>query len=176
MPNDSDKSSPSSSPSDSSSKPSIGYWQRAKNYIRQTADDQALERLMACRELEQVRQDCLDRKYERRVKDTSSGLRIARLYEFEEVDNPRVKSLCQQEEHLVWTCRALALQCGSHVSKVKACFEEAGVENVIAQKTNRAYEGAKKGPCWHFQSEMGKCIQENADMLAQRLDARQSDK
>jgi hypothetical protein len=166
-------------PTNEPTTPSVpGYWQNAKEWLLVMTDDQRMQRLQQCRELEQVREDCRSGRYERHVEDTSSGLRVTRYFRFKEPDNPATKALCQREEHAVWTCRAMALRCAIHVSKLRECFrdEKEKGSSILAQVTHSSYEGGKQGPCWELQEAMGVCINKNAEEFAQRLEKRRDEK
>ena len=58
---------------------------------------------------------------------------------------------CEEEAHVLWRCRGLALGCGEHIVRLKKCFN-----------------GELDGDCKQEQIFLGKCVKENAIELEKR--------
>lgn len=58
---------------------------------------------------------------------------------------------CEEEAHVLWRCRGLALGCGEHVVYLKKCFK-----------------GEIDGDCKQLQINLGNCVKQNALELEKR--------
>jgi len=125
-------------------------------------------------------------KDRRHLEHSSSGIRMVNFFKWRNLDE--YHSTCQREEHALWGCRAVALQCGSELNLLKLCFDrEQGLATnghpinpaVVLEQKRTAYETDKikassssssgnEIPCREYQEQMGKCINESSKALAKR--------
>lgn len=161
-----------SAPSPQATSPTITTswgWMREK--WDTTMDEQRLDRLQQCQVLTEMLRDCRSgTKNRRHLEDTPTGIRMVRYFDWRDVPGRN----CQREEHAVWACRAVALQCGSQLAVVKSCLDETGLEKVLtAERTG--YEKASdtdKVPCLTQQQLMGACVSQAAVELQTRQEER----
>jgi hypothetical protein len=164
-------------PSSSTTTPSmfsIEYWTNK-------FDEQRLERLQQCHSLNIILKQCeamtattnKNAPAEKTVPlldECGPGIRMLRYYDWRHRVPVNQKG-CVPERHSVWTCRAVALGCGAHLSQLKQCFDQQGIETVLSQPQT-AYEAkldekfdTKSIPCWELQRQLGHCVAESAKVL-----------
>lgn len=160
-------------------------------------DDQRVERLHICRQLEKVLDSCRHQndKNPMAIENLSPGLRVMKYFKWrgilkdleEEQDNPEtssrfsqaIQNSCAREQHAVWACRAVATGCGQDLSALKSCFESEGAytvlvhpstkyDNKIGDNTNNVV------PCQEFQQNLGACVTKGAQDLLQRRQQRRT--
>lgn len=148
------------------------WWTKAQRYWQQINDEQRLERLEQCRQLEAILQDCRVNGGQSKLDDTPSGIRMLRYFNWREVESD---ATCQRELHAVWACRAIAVGCGEDLVRLRNCFDKATPAVILAGEP--VYEQASKQvPCGELQQRMASCIQKSAMDLQQRVEARSSDR
>jgi hypothetical protein len=100
---------------------------------------------------------------------------------------------CLREEHAVWACRSVALQCGAPLAQLKSCFTDAGADAVLDSANQTAYEPdynapetvaknnsssgsgtATKTPCQWQQQALGDCVAAAAVQLQERQESKAS--
>ena len=100
-------------------------------------DQQRIERLQQCRILQETLRDCRkasaggtdggggERRRTIRLEDSSAGVRMLRFFKWrgEEVAELGYDATCAREEHALWACRAVALQCGGDLDALRHCFD-----------------------------------------------------
>lgn len=167
------------------------FWQ-LPSWMEEFMDEQRIERLAQCRALEQTYRDCLDNKNNnnRRLEDFPMGIRMVRYFDWRNLDQPQQQQdgveggirirPCVREEHAVWACRSVALQCGNRLAALKSCFDEAGPDVVLRQSTQTAYQSSTANaaelqgiPCQTFQQKVGECVSKGTEALAARKKRRQ---
>jgi hypothetical protein len=86
---------------------------------------------------------------------------------------------CAREVHAVWACRAVALQCGSHLQQLKSCFDQHDEKpnaNHVLSTSETAYDCSSSIttaiPCADQQQQLGHCVR----IAAQELMKRQNDR
>jgi hypothetical protein len=121
-----------------------------KESLQEQMDEQRLGRLQQCRALDEILAEC--RRHKRKMKknnnnhnngkkdggdddtnntsrdrrhleDVPAGIRMVKYFQWRDVDE--YDSRCQREEHSVWACRAVSLQCGAELVAVRDCFDGA---------------------------------------------------
>ena len=127
-------------------------------------DQQRLERLDRCRELEQAWNDCkqrqkhkhrhkqkgsnkLDQTKRKELEDFPMGIRMVRYFQWRDLPKQQPGGCldgCAREEHAVWACRATALRCGPELAILKACFDSHGPLEILGNATSTAYQAQQK--------------------------------
>jgi hypothetical protein len=191
--NSADKSSSSLSSSWSSS---LSHW-----WI-DLHDEQRLERLQQCRQLETVLEACRNRKGtapkegESQIERTVPGLRMMKYFGWrgltinkDEENNTTTRNTeaeqvlaatCAREQHALWACRAVSIGCGQKLGVLKDCFEGEGAVPVLSHSQTN-YEGQEAAsqnsemqiPCKQLQRDLGECVSQGANELYQRQRQRQ---
>ena len=126
------------------------------------------------------------------LEDFPMGIRMMRYFLWRDMpDDPSGRRPpCLREEHALWACRGVALQCGPDLIRLRDCFKEQGPERILSQgmtayetKTKNNTKDEKKGDsssenknkfsCLDFQTKLGSCIGQNAKALEERVQKRQ---
>jgi hypothetical protein len=116
------------------------------NNINEYRYSKRIDRLKGCKVLEETLQDCknvangIQANRLLRLEDTKDGIRITRLMKWQEsrtslldgttkiqseiMDGQYNSNLCQREEHAIWLCRGLCLQCGPDILKLRNCIDD----------------------------------------------------
>lgn len=150
------------------------------NWFSDLRDDQRLERLQYCRQLEESLALCEANDDSKNIESFSAGLRMMKYFGWrgmlkdmpEEQSKVFVKS-CARERHSVWACRAVSIGCGKELAAIKACFEEEGADVILAQ-AQTTYEPHQTGnskdnvPCAELQAALGDCANKGAKELLTR--------
>jgi hypothetical protein len=160
-------------------------------------DEQRIERLRHCRELEEVLKQCETQKdyNSNTMEEFPGGLRRMKYFGWRGVlknDNnasdampeklrQAMETSCARERHAVWACRAVAVGCGKELGALKACFDEQGSFAILHQPQT-AYELSEEKmstttniPCAKQQAALGANVRLRANELLQRQQQRQSD-
>jgi hypothetical protein len=174
------------------------WWSMAsiRGKIQDEMDQQRHERLAQCRSLESVLADChaqrTTTKTRTQLEDIPAGIRMVRYFDWRDVPDPH----CQREAHAVWACRAVALQCGGELLKVRDCFHQTlPTKTTILEYPNgtAAYNPSSSPssskddfvqdegtdavvPCARLQQSLGRCVSTNAHALLERDTARRQRK
>ena len=165
-----------------------GSWlSQAKDWVLLNMDNSRIERLQHCRVLQETLAECRKasknnnaNKERLQLEHTPSGIRMLNFFKWRNLDD--YHSNCQREEHALWGCRAVALQCGAELNQVKLCFDREQKlatdgnpinPGVILFQKRTAYESGEETsdsniPCREYQEQMGKCIRESSTALAKR--------
>ena len=145
-------------------------------------DDQRLERLQThCKSLDDLFKTCLkNRKSDSEaIEQRGLPLRSIKYFDWRGIakDYPDVEKTCAREEHLVWSCRAVAIGCGKDLGELKKCFEDEGPLRILSAP-GTAYEGSDKKkakiPCRKVQEALGNCVNKGAYELYERRRKQQS--
>ena len=85
---------------------------------------------------------------------------------------------CLREEHAVWACRAVALQCGRELVGLRDCFRRVGPDRILSPDATTAYKvddyerhndnDDDDDSCLVWQTQLGSCVQQSARALEQR--------
>jgi hypothetical protein len=140
-----------------------------KSILRWT-EDQRLDRLQSCRQLDDLLKTCRQKNSERnQLEDFPLGIRMLRYFDWRHKDEPN----CVREEHALWACRAVALQCGANLVQLRSCFREKG-DDAILSETRTSYERTSEDDfsCMDLQRTLGSCVLKKANALARRMDER----
>lgn len=166
-------SQPNATNESSSSSSSLTWMGRFAKF----QDDQRLERLQThCKSLDAMFKTCLKtRKSDSEaIEQRGLPLRSIKYFDWRGIakDHPDVEKTCAREEHLVWSCRAVAIGCGRELGELKKCFEDEGPLRILSAP-GTAYEDADKKkkvqiPCRQVQEAMGNCINKGAYELYER--------
>ncbi|CAB9499116.1 expressed unknown protein [Seminavis robusta] len=150
-----------------------GLWSWLQNF----ADDQSLGRLKQCQQLADSLEACQQHQATAPALD-EFGLGKRWMVYFGWRDLPIAnKKGCVPEQHALWGCRALSVRCGGELQQMKKCFDEQGMEAILAQRKT-AYASAKnqqvqdKIPCYELQRVVGKCVARTAKEMEQRKNSR----
>ena len=143
-------------------------------------DDQRLERLGACRQLEGLLERCRHAKTNSatEIEEVSIGLRMMKYFGWRGLlqkvgkDGQPLVDSCAREQHAVWACRAVATGCGKELSYLKRCFDQEGPIDILLH-SQTSYESSPTStngnvPCESLQQEMGACVTKGAQELYQR--------
>jgi hypothetical protein len=175
---------------------SASWFRPIQSFLATSMDEQRVERLQQCRILEDVAAECRRKSKKQRKKDRlhledlPAGIRMVRYFDWRNVHEYDTK--CIREEHAVWACRAIALQCGSELVELRSCFNDLQtpledtpyVKNygAVLGCSHTAYETKEKEfkkkdasreiPCRAFQEQLGRCVAKNATALGERESAR----
>lgn len=167
---------------DSSNRPSMGTFDGfmaslssilpLPNTLTDLMDEQRRSRLSQCRELDQVLSDCRKQRPDRaQLEDFPMGIRMVRYFDWR---NRNDGADCVREEHALWACRAVGLQCGPDLVKMRDCFKQQ--QSLILQQTETAYEikeqqqeTNKNLACFELQSQLGACVKQKATALEARM-------
>ncbi|GAX17949.1 hypothetical protein FisN_18Hu159 [Fistulifera solaris] len=145
-----------------------------KSIVRWT-EDQRLDRLQSCRQLDDLLKQCRQKNMERnQLEDFPLGIRMLRYFGWRHKDDPN----CVREEHALWACRAVALQCGADLVQLKNCFKDKG-DDAILSETRTSYESKSDEDdfsCMDLQRTLGSCVLKKANALARRMDERKHSK
>lgn len=136
-------------------------------------EDQRMERLQSCRPLDTLLKQCRQKDAERRkLEDFPLGIRMLRYFDWRHQEEPN----CVREEHALWACRAVALQCGSDLVQLRNCFREKGDSDILSE-TRTSYEATCENEfsCMELQRKLGSCVLKKANALVRRMDERKSD-
>ena len=137
-------------------------------------EDQRMERLQSCRQLDTVLKQCRQKEQQRsQLEDFPAGIRMLRYFDWRHKNEPN----CVREEHSLWACRAVALQCGADLVQLRNCFREKGDKAVLSE-TRTSYEHTSENDafsCMELQRKLGSCVLKKANALARRMDERKSD-
>jgi hypothetical protein len=156
-------------------------------------DDQRLERLQYCRELERVLEQCRSRRQgnhpqqqqqqsqeqgqEDGIEGLSPGLRMMKYFGWRgmlkgEKPHPlatHIEASCAREQHSLWACRAVSIGCGKDLGALKKCFDHEGAETILVQpKTGYEESSSHEVPCRELQHALGSCVTDGAQKLFQR--------
>jgi hypothetical protein len=171
------------------------------SWFSKVQDDQRIERLQRCRELQDVLVNCQSQprnsksattsvanKYNpTSIESFSGGLRTMKYFGWrgilqqeelpERVQTAIIKS-CSREQHALWACRAVAVGCGKELGALKAGFDQLGEFGVLFEQrtayepSNHTEEQLAQIPCAHLQSALGTCVQTGANGLLERTQHR----
>uniref|UniRef100_A0A7S2MYV3 Uncharacterized protein n=1 Tax=Helicotheca tamesis TaxID=374047 RepID=A0A7S2MYV3_9STRA len=162
----------SSSSSSSSSRPGglSGWLFGRDNFLGRFANEQRLERLQNCQNIELALQSC-ERRREAALRGenisvdeldkTGDEKKIERYYGWDEMggrhsprpeedstitnpggENGNIKvPTCARESHAVWACRALALGCAVDMMKLKECFDKSQQDVLKVSRTEYEANG-----------------------------------
>ena len=160
-------------------------------------DEQRLERLQQCRQLETVLEACRNRKGtapkegESQIERTIPGLRMIKYFGWrgltiskDEENNTTIRNTeaeqvlaatCAREQHALWACRAVSIGCGRKLGTLKDCFEGEGAVPILSHSQTN-YEGQEAAsqnsdmqiPCKQLQRDLGECVSQGAHELYQR--------
>lgn len=136
-------------------------------------EDQRMERLQSCRQLDDLLKQCRQKDSDRKkLEDFPLGIRMLRYFDWRHKEEPN----CVREEHALWACRAVALQCGADLVHLRNCFREKGDDDVLSE-TRTCYEKTCQDEfsCMELQRKLGSCVLKNANSLARRMDERKID-
>ncbi|CAJ1967572.1 unnamed protein product [Cylindrotheca closterium] len=146
-------------------------------------DDQRLERLQThCKSLDDLFKTCLKnrRSDSEAIEQRGLPLRSIKYFDWRGIakDHPDVEKTCAREEHLVWSCRAVAIGCGKDLGELKKCFEDEGPLRILSAP-GTAYEESDnnkkaKIPCRKVQESLGNCVNKGAYELYERRRKQQS--
>ena len=121
------------------------------------------------------------------LEDSSPGIRMVNYFKWRQENE--YHATCQREEHALWACRAVALQCGQELMQMRECFNELqgvgtdgqpGDVGAILKHKHTAYEKSNNSnnnkksqatddiPCRVWQEKVGECIATNSKALARR--------
>ena len=151
-----------------------------REWFGQFQDDQRIERLQThCQSLENLYRDCLksQKSDSEAIEQRGLPLRTIKYFDWRGIakDHPQVEKTCAREEHLVWSCRAVAVGCGKELGELKKCFEDQGPSNILsAPATAYEYDSTKKLkknetiPCRRVQQALGNCVTDGAHALYNR--------
>ena len=135
--------------------------------VHRIMDEQRRSRLSQCRVLEQVLSDCRQHKAAReQLEDFPMGIRMVRYFDWRNVQSDD----CVREEHALWACRAVGLQCGPDLVALRDCFKQQGPPVILSQKET-AYEKAStnvNAACLDLQTKVGGCVRQKAVELEER--------
>ena len=142
-----------------------------KAWWQDFADDQRLQRLADCRQIQEILQQCRQQQGQQNqvLEDCTPGLRMVRYFGWRNLHN---SNNCAREVHSLWGCRAISLGCGPDLVRLKECFDERG--NNLLQEPDTAYEQSTlrdKLPCQDLQEQLGACVARRAMELEQRQSA-----
>jgi hypothetical protein len=173
--------------------PSPSWFSSIQSFIDDTVDEQRIERLRACRSLEDILAQCHksrsksksgdDSNYRYHLEDVPAGIRMVRYFQWRNVHD--FDRQCSRETHSLWACRAGALQCGSELVQLRNCFldrqaapEASGNADLtdygaVLKCSATGYEAKPRNndkdiPCRLFQEQVGRCVAKNARLLAER--------
>jgi hypothetical protein len=189
----------SSSDSNSTDAPSSSSWSVSSlsQWWVDLHDEQRLERLQQCRQLEIVLEACRTRKGtapkegESQIERTVPGLRMMKYFGWRGItvnkdqDNnitttntqaeQVLAATCAREQHALWACRAVSIGCGRGLGTLKDCFEGEGAVPVLSHsQTNYEEQEASSQkaemqiPCKQLQRDLGECVGQGAHELYQR--------
>lgn len=136
-------------------------------------EDQRMERLQSCRQLDDLLKQCRQKDSERKtLEDFPLGIRMLRYFDWRHKEEPN----CVREEHSLWACRAVALQCGADLVQLRNCFREQG-DNDVLSETRTSYEKTRQDEfaCMELQRKLGSCVLKKANALVRRMDERKSE-
>jgi hypothetical protein len=183
---------PNDEGSDGGGTPSPSWFSSIQSFIDDTVDEQRIERLRACRSLEDILAQCHKSRSKSKngsgdsnsrfhLEDVPAGIRMVRYFQWRDVHD--FDRQCSRETHALWACRAGALQCGSELVQLRNCFldRQAPVSGHVDATDYRAvlkcsatgYEAKARNddkdiPCRLFQEQVGQCVAKNARLLAER--------
>jgi hypothetical protein len=195
-----DNATTTTTTNNSSSNNSFGYM---REKITGIMDEQRLHRLEQCRVLQDVLAECRRGKNKNRtaadtdttdnpnrrlqLEDVPAGIRMVRYFDWRDYkaptttattpntgDTKQKQNHCLREEHSVWACRAVALQCGAPLAQLKSCFAETGPDSILSSSNQTAYAPlavpveSNKIPCQWQQQSMGDCVAAAAVQLQER--------
>jgi hypothetical protein len=131
-------------------------------------DEQRIGRLAQCRQLEQVLAECREQRQPRsQLEDFPMGIRMVRYFHWRDLQEENTP--CLREEHAVWACRAVALQCGPDLVSLRDCFQRNGPDTILSQKNGTAYEGkSSDSTCQELEATLGACVRRKAIALESR--------
>lgn len=161
---------------------------QAKQWMSLNMDNERIGRLKQCRVLQDTLTACRKNAKLKQVDNdrlhleaSPPGMRMVTFFRWRHVHD--YDATCQREEHSLWGCRAVALQCGQELTALRECFsdkqglcvsgEPIDVGEILKHKRT-AYESSKKIkptdviPCREMQEKLGMCIAENSKALARR--------
>lgn len=162
---------------------STDWW----SWLSKVQDDQRMERLERCRELEDVLKACeTQSNYNpNTMEEFPGGLRRIKYFGWRGVlqkeampENLKdaIISSCARERHSVWACRAVSLGCGKELGSLKAGFDEQGPVAILYQP-HTAYESSGKVdtgiPCAELQATLGSCVRQRGIELLERKQQQQ---
>mmetsp|Transcript_5255 Transcript_5255/g.12545 ORF Transcript_5255/g.12545 Transcript_5255/m.12545 type:complete len:188 (+) Transcript_5255:228-791(+) len=166
-----------------SSSSSLSSWME---WFAKFQDDQRLERLQThCKSLDDLFKTCLkNRKSDSdAIEHLGLPLRSIKYFDWRGIakEYPDVEKTCAREEHLVWSCRAVAIGCGRELAEVKKCFDEEGPLRILSAPGTAYEQGSssdqnnkKKIPCRQVQEALGNCVNKGAHELYERRRKKQS--
>jgi hypothetical protein len=143
---------------------------RANYYWKYGMDDQRILRLTQCRQLQDVWLACRESQKDRlQLEDFPAGIRMVRYFDWRYYPEDKA---CLREEHAVWACRGIAMQCGGDVVHLRRCLKQQGKEAVLST-SDTSYEEAKKDSvCGDLQEKLGRCV----TLKVGEFEARQRDR
>ncbi len=162
------------------------------SWFSKLQDDQRMERLQHCRELEDVLKACEESQEvynPNTMEELPGGLRRMKYFGWrgvlEKENMPEklkqaIVSSCARERHSLWACRAVAMGCGQELGALKAGFDEQGPLAILYQPQT-AYESFDKDTktipvlCADLQSTLGSCVRQRASVLLERKQQRQQE-
>eukprot|EP00934_Nitzschia_sp_Nitz4_P001759 Nitzschia sp. Nitz4//scaffold5_size260463//17653//18216//NITZ4_000939-RA/size260463-processed-gene-0.47-mRNA-1//1//CDS//3329555211//1759//frame0 len=159
------------------------------DWFAEKQDEQRLERLSYCKQLEEALALCEADKDTKNIESFSAGLRMMKYFDWrgilkeksEQESAPIVKS-CARERHSVWACRAVSIGCGKELAAIKKCFENEGAEVVLTQsqttyEPNDKNNGSTVISCASEQVDLGVCVNQGArDLLARKQERLEAQK
>ena len=164
------------------------WTEQAKEWLSLNMDNERSARLKQCRILQDTLTACRKNAKLKQVdadrlhlEASPPGMRMVTFFRWRHVHD--YDATCQREEHSLWACRGVALQCGQELTALRECFNEkqgllvngevVDAGEVLKHKRT-AYESNKKTkptdviPCREMQEKIGMCIAENSKALALR--------
>jgi hypothetical protein len=171
--------------------PSPSWFSTVQSFIDDAVDEQRIERLRACRSLEDILAQCHKSRSKSKsgddsnsrfhLEDVPAGIRMVRYFQWRDVHD--FDRQCSRETHSLWACRAGALQCGSELVQLRNCFldRQAPISGnvdttdygAVLKCSTAGYEAKARNddkdiPCRLFQEQVGRCVAKNARLLAER--------
>lgn len=153
----------------------------SQQYWLDLFDEQRLGRLQQCQTLGTILKQCQamhDGTQEQLKVPTldkaSVGIRMLKYYDWR-YRIPVNQEGCIPEKHSLWTCRAVALGCGAHLGKLKTCFDNQPLENILLQPKTTYESNDKQSalldptiPCADLQKALGECVNQKAQELERK--------
>jgi hypothetical protein len=115
--------------SSSNNNAGTSWFGQAKEWLAFNMDNARIERLHQCRVLQETLAACRKNVKLKQVnadrlqlEDSSPGIRMVNYFKWRQEND--YHATCQREEHALWACRAVALQCGNDLMRMRECFNE----------------------------------------------------
>jgi hypothetical protein len=139
--------------------------------LHRILDEQRIARLSQCQKLEQVLAECREQREPRsQLEDFPMGIRMVRYFHWRDLPE---ETPCLREEHALWACRAVALQCGPDLVQLRDCFQTNGPDTILSQ-AGTSYQGKSESTCRELESKLGACVRRKAIALESRHSSSQA--